>query len=83
MERLVTGDTPLETFPGILSHGGNPRGLVKVRTPPHGSYRVRSTGWCQFSTFCFKMLLHILIYLFSRSLKKFTVVATSLSDGMM
>ena len=25
------------------------RGSVRVRTPPRGSDRVRSTGWCQFS----------------------------------
>ena len=28
-------------------------GSIRLRTPPHGSVRVRSTGQCQFSNFRF------------------------------
>ena len=50
---------PLETAPDIaplekIPLGGNPRGLVRVRTPPCGSDGVSSTGWCHSSNFRFK-----------------------------
>jgi len=37
----------------------NPRGSFRVRIPPHGSDRVRSTRQCQFSNFRFKIVVTV------------------------